>query len=396
MSQKRILWVGDAGCSTGFERCTRHACDSFYRAGWDVHVLGINHSGDPAGYPYLVYPAARPMTNDDAFGVRRLRAMAPGLDPDVIVLLNDPWNVPDYMTALEEIDVPVIGWLAVDGKNCRGDALEGLAHAVFWTDFGVEEARLGGWNGPSSVIPLGVDRRVYAPRDRDEALDRLGILERARDQFIVGTIARNQPRKRLDLTVAYFAEWIHEYGVDDAQLLMHVAPTGEMGWNLPQLRSYYDLDGHFLLSDPPTGHGVPEEDMPWLYAAMDVQVSTTQGEGFGLPVLEGMASGIPQLVPDWSALGEWPGDAAVKVPCSHIVHTHNLVNAMGGVPGRKRWIQELDRLYRDDEWRGEMSRRGIAKAAEDRFDWREAGSSFVELAESVAAASDRTALKAVS
>ncbi len=56
---------------------------------------------------------------------------------------------------------------------------------------------------------------------------------------------------------------------------------------------------------------VPQELMPGLYALAKVVVFPSLYEGFGLPVLEAMASGVPVIASRTSAIPEVAGDAAI-------------------------------------------------------------------------------------
>lgn len=58
---------------------------------------------------------------------------------------------------------------------------------------------------------------------------------------------------------------------------------------------------------------VPADDKPDLYAGARMLALPSFEEGFGLPVLEAMASGVPVLVSDRGALPELTGDAARPV-----------------------------------------------------------------------------------
>lgn len=388
----KVLWVGDAVGTTGFERCTRAACAALHAAGHEVHVLGINFFGDPHDFPYKIYPAQRKF-DSCPMGTSRVADMVATLRPHAVVLLNDPWNVPRYMTEIRKVDerVPVVCWLAVDGKNQRGSALNdfrfdcgdgirkhrGPALCVFWTRFGEEELRLGGYAGASAIVQLGVDLDIYQRRDRIEARKRFGAAEEHLEAFWVGVVGRNQPRKRLDLALSFFAEWIKTHEVPRARLFAHIAPTGEDAWRLRQLADYYGLHGRLLLSEPPFGRGVEEREFAWIYSAMDVLISPGQGEGWWLPGAEAAACGVPCIATGWAAVAEWMRDVAVLVPVREIAHTMNGINAQGGIPGRKEFIAALDQMYRDRELRRQCSRRGLELVAQSRFRWEVIGAEMV-------------------
>jgi glycosyltransferase involved in cell wall biosynthesis len=369
----RLLWVGDAAVATGFARVTHGVLETL-RSQWDCHVLGINYTGDPHPYPYPIYPA-RTIKGGDFFGVSRTAHLVTQLKPDLVVCLNDPWNVPAYMKKAG--NCPVFASMAVDGLNCRGRELNGLIGAVFWTEFGLREARRGGYQGLAEVIPLGVDLELYKPTHQAEARRLLGLPPRLVESgFVVGNVNRNQPRKRLDLTIAYFAEWIRSREVKDAYLYLHVAPTGDQGYDVNQLAQYYGVASRLIIAEPDIGQGVSEELVAKTYSAFDIQISTSQGEGFGLTTLEGMACGIPQIVPDWAALGEICGGAALTVPCTSTACTPNMINAIGGIADREEFIECLDRLYNSPAARDDLSARGLQLAGESCYRWHEIGAAF--------------------
>lgn len=377
-TKRRLLWIGDAVASTGFAKGTHNACEAL-RKKFDVHVLGINYHGDPHDLPYPVYPA---IAGGDFMGLGRVKALVESLGPSVVVLQNDPWHVQDYLKLVG--DVPTVGYIAVDGKNCAGTELNGLAKAVFWTEFAETEARIGGYRGPSAVVPLGVDLDLYRPQDPLEARDRSGFARvlaargLPRDTFVVGVVGRNQWRKRLDLTLQYFAEWVHGEGITDACLWVHSAPTGDDAWDLRRLAKYYRIAERLILPEVPrTLKGAPEASMADTYAKFDCLFSTTMGEGFGLPMLEAAACGVPLVLPNWSGLGELFKDAAMLVPCTSTAAHPNQTCTIGGIMDREMAASALGSVYRDKELRAKLSQRALDRAREPRFRWREMGAAMM-------------------
>lgn len=382
----RILWNGDSPTvSTGFSRCTVAACDALYAAGHEVHILGINESGDHRTYHSPIYPCIQPYDwGRDAFGVGRLPVLVDRLKPDIIVCLNDPWNIPAYTQALDsyfkdEAIPPVCAWLAVDGKNQHAGPLKRLAHVMVWTLFAENELRRGGYNGTVSIVPLGVDHDNFYPRDRNECREK--CLEALPvplpdNAFIIGVVGRLQTRKRIDLSIRSFALWVERSGVEDAFLYIHAAPTGDTGCNIRSLTSYYGLDGRVLISEPHVGHGIENSLLPYIYGSFDVMLTTSQGEGWGLCQHECMAMGIPCIVPDWSGLGVdgWTGDGVLRVPCNSTALTapmNSLAYTIGGVVDCEAAADALDLLYRDRQTREHYSKAGVARAAE--FSWVRTG-----------------------
>jgi D-inositol-3-phosphate glycosyltransferase len=368
--KRRLLWIGDAACESGFARCTHHTIPGLQRAGWDVSVLGLNYRGDPhPQYQYDIYPC---WPGGDLFGVKRLNEIMAIVKPHMIVIQNDPWNIPSYLRELAgtENPPPVVGAIAVDGKNCRGRDLNGLATAIFWTQFGQREAIKGGFFGPSAVVPLGVDQSIYTPGDRRAARHAMGFQGAVLDGFIVGNVNRNQPRKRLDLTIAYFADWVKRYAIDNAYLFLHVAPTGDKGIDCKQFAAYHGLYGRVILAEPEPYHGLTEEMLANVYRSFSVMCTTSQAEGWGLPAMEGMACGVPQILPNHSAYTEWPGSAAVLVDVNdEPAVTPNKVNVIGATPSRERTIDALNMLYNSEEVWKHYRDAGLELVSAQKYRW---------------------------
>jgi len=96
---------------------------------------------------------------------------------------------------------------------------------------------------------------------------------------------------------------------------------------------------------------VPTDDLPMLYAGAALFAFPSLYEGFGLPVLEAMASGVPVVCSTSSSLPEVAGDAALMCDPQDI----------------DRLAELLARGLQDQAWREDASERGMQHVA--RFSW---------------------------
>lgn len=381
----KVLWVGDACVSSGFAVATHKTCDELVKR-FDVRVLGLHCTGDPHPYAYPIYTTWF-LGGGDVFGTKKLPQIIDEWRPDYVIIQQDPWNFSAHTQQLVDkwAEDPtahrpiLIGAVAVDGLNCRGRGLRHLDHAVFWTDFGRTEAIKGGWDGPSSVIPLGVDQNMYYPVDKQEARRFLKLDPKYDNTFIVGYVGRNQPRKRVDLLFRYFAEWVKQDSPRDVMLFIHYAPTGEDAYDLAQLGDYYGINSRVFSARPSLGYGASPKHMLHTYNSFDVLASTTQGEGMGLPHLESMRCGIVNIYPKWSALNEVIGNAGYPVPCSSVAHTPNRINTIGGIADENEFVKALRRMYMQPEMREELGKLSKARASEPQFNWTNIGLAWMDL-----------------
>lgn len=124
----------------------------------------------------------------------------------------------------------------------------------------------------------------------------------ARYILYIGTI---EPRKNLERLVQAFAMLAPEYPD------VHLGIAGMMGWKQDHLLGLVQSLG---LQNRVLFPGfIAEEHKAPLIAGCELFVYPSLYEGFGLPVLEALASGIPTVTGNLSSLPEVAGDAALLV-----------------------------------------------------------------------------------
>lgn len=382
----RLLWIGDSPTTawTGFGRASLNIIRELLPR-FDVAVIGTTHDGCPYDreeIPYDVYPPVGANAIEP-----RISHLLQTFQPDVIVGQHDPWHVQNWARAAGK--VPFIAIMPIDGKNVRCDYINDVALAIWWTRDAEAEARRGGYTGRSAVVPLGVDLDTFHPKDRAASRLTMALPPQLHDAFIVGCIARNQPRKRLDLTAIHFAEWVKATNIEDAYLYIQTAPTSEAAVDVASIMQYFGLIHRLVLYQPALKRTLPESTMAAIYNSFDVYFTTTQGEGWGLPVMEAMACGVPVIAPDWAALGEWARGAALLVPCSDVAATYNHVSPMagvkvgtlGGVPSKQANIDALDLFYRRNTAYETAVKRGLDLVQRPEYRWPDIGQQISRLVE---------------
>jgi glycosyltransferase involved in cell wall biosynthesis len=162
------------------------------------------------------------------------------------------------------------------------------------------ERRLGAWGVPAPrvhLVPNGIDPAAFRFRAaaRTEVRARLGIPE---DAYVVGGVGRQVPGKNFDDLISAVA------ALPDTHLLL----AGDGPERVPLLRLVQDLGvaGRVHLAGPADVEG----EVPGLLAAMDLFVSPSAEESFGLAVIEALAAGLPTLYVACPAVEDLPPEDA--------------------------------------------------------------------------------------
>lgn len=200
-----------------------------------------------------------------------------------------------------------------------------------------------------TVIHSGVDKRFFAGgQDRAQDTARVRATYALGNDPFVLTVGTLQKRKNHLGLVRAFAQLL---GRTDRPVNLVI--SGGKGWLYDEVlaevtRLGLDARVKFI-------GFTADADLPALYRAADVFAFPSLYEGFGIPPLEAMASGVPVVTSNVSSLPEVVGDAALSV---NPRDTAALAAA-------------LERALTDSAWRAEASARGIARAR--TFTWEKAG-----------------------
>ena len=193
------------------------------------------------------------------------------------------------------------------------------------------------------AVPLACSED-FRPRSEDELspiLIKYGLILQGYS-LCVGTI---EPRKNLDVLLDAY-----ELLPKSVRQQWPLVLIGYQGWHSEQLHARIDAAmsegwAHYL-------GFVEADDLPLIYAGARIFVFPSLYEGFGLPVLEAMASGIPVVCSNASTLPEVAGDAAAMFEPQDVDALSELINM----------------ALQDESWRVQAVKNGMQQAG--KFSWQ--------------------------
>ena len=307
---------------TGFSNQLWLQSRALIESGYNVYAIHRDYRGEP-----LVFPKGSGVKMNSGRtleGLTILPIAQQQWGEDVFPFYLDKYKI-DYVHTLGDI------WCYQFLRNMpRTRGTKWLAHYVFDT-----ENVVGFWNdsvkaADISVVPSlnsydmlkkigheniqyvqhGIDTNIFKPATHEEKVifrDEIGIPQ---DAFVIGMVAHNQYRKMIYRIIEAFQKYL--VNNPKSLLVMHCLPRDSTGWDLPQILRDRGLLNNVLFTDKASkGIGdihVPESEMRKLYCSMDVHALSTGGEGFGVPVVEAMACGIPNVVTDYCTTKEFLTD----------------------------------------------------------------------------------------
>lgn len=166
-------------------------------------------------------------------------------------------------------------------------------------------------------------------------------------------VGTRQPRKNYPRLIEAFAAAGERLAGYDLAIIGHQGWGGE---DLMGIADRYGVADHLRLPD-----GVSDEELRAWYQHARAAAVVSLYEGFGLPVIEAMAQGVPCLASSTTSLPEAAGDAALLVnPTDPEAITNGLV-----------------RLCEDEDLRARLRDAGLARARE--FTWERCAGETLEV-----------------
>ena len=206
------------------------------------------------------------------------------------------------------------------------------------------------------VTPLAADPHFQPPSRA--TIDRVRQQHALPDRYLL-YFGSNKPHKNVPRLIEAFAQANLQFPTANFKLII----AGHWDERYPQAKALVE---QLNLRDAVRFIGpVQDADLPALYGGAEVFVFPSQYEGFGFPVLEAMACGVPVVCSNRSSLPEVAGDAALL--CDP--------NDVGML------AHAIEQALADQDLRASLRQRGLARAAQ--FSWEQTALTTLKVYRSV-------------
>lgn len=198
--------------------------------------------------------------------------------------------------------------------------------------------------------------KMFTPINDKPALDKVREKYHLPLKFFlhVGTL---NPRKNLEFLVTVYSEIAKKY--PDYQLVI----AGKKGWHYENLLLQVKRLG---LENKINFIGyIDDEDKVAIYNAATLLVFPSVYEGFGLPPLEAMASGLPVVASNRSSIPEVVGDGGILADPTDV----------------KSWVGAISSLIESPQKLRDLSAKGIKQA--QRFSWEKTAQQTIDVYDKV-------------
>lgn len=319
----KVLLLGDSvttpsGFGTVAMNIVEGICKPLVKNNIELAHLDWQYAGnvkkiDPKGWEksLLTFPIHK-----HRFGADSLGNCIASFKPDIILTLGDMWMVnflgqPQFQKMLKERNVKWYWYLPIDEDEIPIHFVKMLkipdkiiamskAGGKALDDRGIEH----------DYIPHGVDTNIYKPLNKTEIKKKHGH----NDNFVIGSVARNQDRKQIPRLIKAFA--LFKKDKKDAFLHLHCDCNDPAGLAKDHCGGAFNMlvgciryfniveNVGFTRGVVSYYNALSLEQMAEIYNCFDVHALATSGEGFGLPIIESIACGVPNVMTDYTTANE--------------------------------------------------------------------------------------------
>ena len=300
----RILWMSNSPMvGTGYGVQTAEIVPRIAKS-HDVAIANnFGHHGPTIEWDGIpIYSASKDQALNDV-----IRAHAATWKADWVITLYDTWTMRRHLWPDR-----VASWVPIDHQPAPPEVAEWCRQVtpIAMSRFGQRMLRDQGID--SSYVPHSINTAIFKPTplapNGQNPRQVIGIPD---DAFVVMIAAANQgispPRKAWGEMFDALGYFMREH--PDVWLYVHSDSNQKppAGVDLLNLREMCGIPAERVKwadAYAYASHRITQADLAILYSMSDVLLASSMGEGFGVPVIEAQACGLPVIVSDFTAQPE--------------------------------------------------------------------------------------------
>lgn len=353
----RILFTSNAMWSpSGYAQQMFDLLPAIRDAGYDVGIVCFY--GLEGGKIMLDGITCYPKIND-IWGTDAVVAHQQDFKADVVISFQDTWpmdpqNVRQFKNwiPMAPIDHDPIPPMVFDRLKL---AYRVLSHSQFGT------AQLKKKGMHSTYIPLLVDTNTFKPHSKAQGRALLGIPQ---DLFLFGMVAANKdnpPRKSFQEVMDAFVVFKKDH--PKSALYFHTHLNNPGGFPIAEYAKFLGIEKDIYSINPyDMTFRVGKDKMAEIYSAFDCLLAPSTSEGFGVPIIEAQACGVPVITNTFTAMPELilPGETGEL--CEVLYKRFTPLLSYVGVPDAKSIAQCMQKIFTAD--RSTMAKKARAHVLE--------------------------------
>lgn len=352
----KILFYSDSpALLTGMGIVIKELADRFQSEGHEVVCAGWHHTKSIRQTRYKVYN----IDKNSKEWVHQLRVIIEDNSPDYVICLGDLFNFiginsMKYDLHTRGIKQPkYILYLNVDSAPISitlNEVLLSFDKIITTSNFG-KNTLSKIYNNNIDVVYHG-SNSTY--RDRD--------IRKNQKTFNIIINGRNTSRKNIMVSLEAFS--IFAKNKIDVKLNLVTRLNDSEGFNLKYFLIQYNIDdkvNKYQGSDSISG--LSNEDLNILYNSSHIFLSSSMGEGFGIPILESMNTGCIPICTDYSSMTELVKDRGSLIPVVGWMYSRYCQKL--AVVDSNTIAKLLDKYYTD--WK--MKNNKLIKMGQDCIKW---------------------------
>lgn len=374
----KIFVYSDCGISSGFGRISATLNIALHKRGYEIIAASMAYDGKlPAMYdgerlPYHVAALQPYARMAGGFPSNECMELINATQPDIVVVIQDaPYAVAMRALPLDWSRHAFIVITPVDGAPIFPDWVECVKNAdaaLTISEFGVKTFAEQGASVGLCRPGIDPDRFYRLPDDkRAELRTQLGI---APDAYVHGVFCQLQGRKAIPHSMKAFFDFAKDKPT--ARLVLDMDETSPAGWHLPALIKQFGWDeSKVIFRSQALQAGIV--DLNHRYNLLDSHSVISFREGWGLPLVEAMATGAVSMALDWCSGTEIVGDGkgilipSIQLDGEDYFNPSTWGNALDKMPDYKYMARKMQWLFDNPDERRAMGKRGMTWAREQHW-----------------------------